>query len=158
MTETEYAARADTAKETLYRTALLYLRSPTLALEAVDETVYKGFQAFRKLREDRYFDTWLTRILINVCHNELRRHRRELAMEELPETAREEFDTLPLRDAVGRLPRALKEVILLRYFTGLTLSETAQTLGIPQGTAATRQRRALALLRLELTDEEEAEA
>ena len=41
-------------------------------------------------------------------------------------------------------------MILLRYFTGLTQAETAQALGIPQGTAATRQRRALALLKLEL--------
>ena len=77
-------------------------------------------------------------------------------MAELPETAQEAFDALPLRDAVGRLPRELKEVIILRYFTGLTLAETARALDIPQGTAATRQRKALQLLRLELTDGEEA--
>ena len=46
--------------------------------------------------------------------------------------------------------------IILRYFTGLTLAETARALDIPQGTAATRQRKALQLLRLELTDGEEA--
>jgi len=33
--------------------------------------------------------------------------------------------------------------------------ETAQALGIPQGTAATRQRKALSLLRLELEEEEQ---
>nr|WP_300297092.1 sigma factor-like helix-turn-helix DNA-binding protein [uncultured Intestinimonas sp.] len=57
---------------------------------------------------------------------------------------------------MGRLPRELKDVIVLRYFTGLTLAETARALDIPQGTAASRQRRALSLLRLELTDGEEA--
>ncbi|WP_367275923.1 sigma factor-like helix-turn-helix DNA-binding protein [uncultured Intestinimonas sp.] len=77
-------------------------------------------------------------------------------LEELPETAQEAFDALPLREAVGRLPRELKDVIVLRYFTGLTLAETARALDIPQGTAASRQRRALSLLRLELTDGEEA--
>ena len=45
------------------------------------------------------------------------------------------------------------DVIILRYFAGYTLTETAETLKIPQGTAATRQRRALKLLRLELEEE-----
>ncbi len=136
--------------------AWLYLGSQSLAVDAVDEAVYRGLRSCGKLREEQYFDTWLTRILINVCHAELRRHRREVAVAELPETAQEEFDALPLRDAVGRLPRDLREVIILRYFTGLTLAETARALDIPQGTAATRQRKALQLLRLELTDGEEA--
>ena len=156
MTEDAYAARADALKEKLYGMAWLYLGSQSLAVDAVDEAVYRGLRSCGKLREEQYFDTWLTRILINVCHAELRRHRREVAVAELPETAQEEFDALPLRDAVGRLPRDLREVIILRYFTGLTLAETARALDIPQGTAASRQRRALALLRLELTDGEEA--
>ena len=156
MTQQEYAVRADALKGRLYGMAFLYLGSQSLAVDAVDEAVYLGLRACHKLREEAFFDTWLTRILINVCHAELRRHRREVAVAELPETAQEEFDALPLRDAVGRLPRDLREVIILRYFTGLTLAETARALDIPQGTAATRQRKALQLLRLELTDGEEA--
>ena len=156
MTEDAYAVRADVLKEKLYGMAWLYLGSQSLAVDAVDEAVYRGLRSCGKLREERYFDTWLTRILINVCHAELRRNKREVAVAELPETAQEEFDALPLRDAIGRLPRDLREVIILRYFTGLTLAETARTLDIPQGTAATRQRKALQLLRLALTDGEEA--
>jgi RNA polymerase sigma-70 factor (ECF subfamily) len=41
----------------------------------------------------------------------------------------------------------------LRYFSGFTLVETARMLKIPQGTAASRQRKALKLLRLELEEE-----
>ncbi len=67
----------------------------------------------------------------------------------------EEFDSLPLKEAMRRLPKELKDVVILRYFTGYTLVETAQALGIPQGTAATRQRKALSLLRLELEEEEQ---
>lgn len=77
-------------------------------------------------------------------------------MAELPETAQEDFDALPLKEAVARLPRDLRAVIVLRYFTGLTLADTAAALSIPQGTVVTRQRKALQLLRLELTDREEA--
>lgn len=154
MTELEFIRRAEGVKKRLYRTALLYLGSESMALDAVDEAVYKGFCAYRKLRQEEFFETWMTRILINVCNSELRRRRRETAMEELPETAREQFDALPLKEAVARLPKQLRAVVILRYFTGLTLAETAQALDIPQGTVSTRQRKALQLLKLELTDKE----
>ena len=73
--------------------------------------------------------------------------------ETIPETAAESFDSLPLKEAIRRLPQELKEVIILRFFTGFTLAETAKSLKIPQGTVVTRQRRALNLLRLELSEE-----
>ena len=155
MTEQEYIRRAEALKQPLYRTAVLYLGSESAAVDAVDEAVYKGFCAYQKLRQPEFFDTWLTRILINVCNTELRRRKRELSMDELPETAQEQFDALPLKEALRRLPKDLREVSVLRYFTGLTLEETARTLDIPRGTVSTRQKKALTLLRLELTDEKE---
>ena len=155
MTEQEYIRRAEALKQRLYRTAALYLGGESAAVDAVDEAVYKGFCACQKLRQPEFFDTWLTRILINVCNSELRRRKRELSMDELPETAQEQFDALPLKEALRRLPRDLREVVVLRYFTGLTLEETAQALDIPRGTVSTRQKKALTLLRLELTDEKE---
>lgn len=158
MTEQEYIRQAEALKQRLYRTAVLYLSSESAAVDAVDEAIYKGFCAYKKLRNPEYFDTWLTRILINVCNMELRRRKRELSMEELPETAQEQFDALPLKEAIRRLPRNLQEVIILRYFTGFTLEETAQALEIPRGTVTTRQKKALSLLRLELTDNEKEDA
>ncbi len=154
MKEQEYAQRVQGLKHRLYRTARLYLAGEAAALDAVDEAVYRGFLHHRKLRRPEYFDTWLTRILINVCNDELRRRKREQAVDELPETAAQDYDALPLRDAVERLPRELRAVIVLRYFSGYTLAETAEILKIPAGTVSSRQRRALELLRLELTDEE----
>lgn len=71
-------------------------------------------------------------------------------MDSIPEPTAEELDDLSLQEAILRLPKDLKDVVVLRYFSGYTLSETAEALNIPQGTTATRQRRALKLLRLEL--------
>ena len=156
MTELEYLERAEEARGKLYRAALLTLGSETAAVDAVDEAVYKGYLSYRKLREPKYLETWLVRILLNVCRDELRRRKRELAVEELPETAGEAFDALPLKEAILRLPAQLRDVIILRYFTGLTLEETAAALELPRGTVSTRQRKALALLKLDLTDEEGA--
>jgi len=151
----EFAVCVEGIRGKLYKTALVYLGNEVSALDAVDEAVYKALCSHRKLRQPEYFDTWITRILINECHNELRRQKRFRPLEELPETAVEEFDSLPLKEAMRRLPKELKDVVILRYFTGYTLVETAQALGIPQGTAATRQRKALSLLRLELEEEEQ---
>lgn len=154
MNEQQYIDAAQAIKARLYRTALLYLGSGSAAVDAVDEAIYKGFLSYKKLRQPDYFSTWLTRILINVCNDELRRRGRTAGLEELPETAAEQFDALPLREAVERLPRQLRAVIALRYFSGYTLAETAEILGLPTGTVSTRQRKALDLLRLELSEEE----
>lgn len=150
----EFTQRVQAIRGRLYRAAYLYLGNEADALEAVDEAVYQALRGLKKLREPAFFETWLTRILINECNKELRRRRRFTHVEELPETAAPEaFDHLPLKEAIQRLPEELRSVIVLRYFAGYTQSETAQALGIPQGTAATRQRRALELLRLELGEE-----
>ena len=111
------------------------------------------------LREEQYCDTWLTRILINACHRELRRRRRfhPGGADALPDTAGpDDYEHLPLREAIRRLPEELRSVVILRFFSGYTQAETARALNIPQGTAATRQRRALQLLRLELGEEGDA--
>lgn len=154
MNNEEFAMRIERIRMKLYKTALLYLGNETQACDALDEAVYKALRGYQRLRQPEYFDTWITRILINECRNEQRRMRRFRPLHELPETAAEDFDALPLKEALQRLPSELKDVVILRYFAGYTLAETAEALQIPQGTAGTRQRRALRLLRLELLEEE----
>ena len=155
MKDADYFSRIDPLKEQLYRVAYLYLGSESAAVDAVDEAVYRGYLKRRSLRREAYFSTWLTRILINVCLDELRRRQRETPVETLPERAETPYDALPLQEALDRLPEDLRSVIALRYFGGFTLAETAQALGLPEGTVSSRQRRALQLLKLHLTDDEE---
>lgn len=156
MDRDEFAARTETVKQRLYRTAYLYLGSEADALEAVDEAVYQALRGLRKLREPALFETWITRILINECHRELRRRKRLAGEDALPETAGPDaYDALPLKDAVRRLPEELRLVVILRFFAGYTQAETAAALRVPQGTVATRQRKALQVLRLELGEEEQ---
>ena len=150
----EFAARTQKLKARLYRTVRLYLGNEHMAVDAVDETVYRGLKALKKLRKPEFFDTWMTRILINECKKELRRRKREQPLDSIEETAIEVFDSLPLKEAIRRLPPELKEVVILRFFSGFTLSQTAESLSIPQGTVVTRQRRALKILKLELSEEE----
>ena len=153
MTNEIFTERVEAAKQKLYKTAMLYMGSHSAAMDVLDESIYKAWCARNKLRQKQYFDSWITRILINECNNELRRQKRLCPIDELPETAAETYDHLPLKEAIRKLPKELKDVIILRYFSGFTLVEAAQMLRIPQGTAASRQRKALQLLRLELEEE-----
>ena len=155
MKDADYFSRIEPLKEQLYRVAYLYLGSESAAVDAVDEAVYRGYLKRRSLRREACFSTWLTRILINVCLDELHRRQRETPVETLPERAETPYDALPLQEALERLPEDLRSVIALRYFGGFTLAETAQALGLPEGTVSSRQRRALQLLKLHLTDDEE---
>ena len=154
MDREEFAVRVQRVRTRLYRTAYLYLGSEADALDAVDEAVYKALRALKQLREPELFETWITRILINECHKELRRRKRFSGEEPLPETAGPDaYGHLPLKEAIRRLPEELRSVVILRFFAGYTQTETAAALEIPQGTVATRQRRALQLLKLELGEE-----
>ena len=152
----EYARRVEDIQNKLFQTAVLWLGDPSAAEEALDEAVYRGLKGCKRLREPQFFNTWMTRILMNVCNDEQKRRKREQSWEVLPETAVEAFDALPLREAIRRLPKELKALVILRYFSGFSLREASELLEIPQGTAATRERRALRLLRLELKEEEQA--
>ena len=155
MNSAEFEARLAGLRPRLYRTALMYLGGEAQALDAVDEAVFRALRSLKKLRQEEFFETWLTRILINGCKSELRRMSRLAPLECAAEPCAEDFDRLPLREAIDRLPPELREIVILRFFADMTLRETAAALDIPPGTAATRQRRALSLLRLELGEEDE---
>ena len=125
MDRQEYARRADALKQRLWRTALRYLSDEQAALEAVDSAVYKGLLAVHNLRQPEYFNTWLTRILINECKAEQRRRARLHPLELLAHhaAAQQELDDLPLRQAVAALNPKLRAVVVLRFFAGYTLDE-----------------------------------
>ena len=150
-----FAQNLELVRDKLYRTALCYFNDPSTALDVLDEAVYRGLCACGKLKYPQYFITWMTRILLNECHREQKRRSKFRSMEELPETYTEAYDSLPLQEAVTRLPKDLKDVVILRFFAQHTLAETAELLKIPQGTVVTRQRKALQILRLELEEVEE---
>lgn len=154
MKENNFAINADQIRKRLYQTAFLYLGCEADALEAVDEAIYRGFKSCRKLRNEEFFTTWMTRILINTCNNELRRRKRLIIMDEFSDQGYVDYDSLPLKEAIGKLSKELRDIIILRYFSGFTLAETAQVLSIPRGTVTSRQKRALELLKLDVLEEE----
>ena len=96
--------------------------------------------------------SWLIRIAINTCKNIrrtawFRRVDRSVIPEELPLPAQEEDRTLLM--TVQALPDKQREVVILRYYHGMSLDEAARTLGLSRSTAFHRLQKALKSLRIQ---------
>lgn len=145
--------RIEKIRGKLYRIAYPYFNSESLVVDMVDEAIYRAYLKKRQLRQEEYMETWLVRILINLCNTKYKRYKKQAGIEEMPEEATyADFENLPLKDAMAKLPKQYCEVIVLKYFGGYTISEIGKMLNIPQGTIATRMRKALELLRLDMTE------
>lgn len=156
MTEDTFFEKIDVMKEKMYKVAYSYMQSQSAAVDMVDEAVYHGYIKRRQLREEAYFETWMIRILINECNKQLKHNKKYTDLEEVqesPETICEnDISMMPLKLALEKLPGDLRDLVMLKYFGGYKIVEIVQILNIPQGTVATRLRKALSLLRIELEE------
>lgn len=85
MDKDEFSRQARDATQSLYRVACAYLASPPDRDDAVQEALLRAWEKRRTLREEQYFKTWLTRILIRVCVDMQRRKKRVIVSDNLPE-------------------------------------------------------------------------
>jgi RNA polymerase sigma-70 factor (ECF subfamily) len=123
------------------------------ASEAVQETFVRAYFSLRSLRKLESFPAWLFGIANRVVMETRRDNKRrrcaalnEQYPAEPPPQPGEDRDS-EVSAAVGRLPDLYREVVLLRYYSGLSCEEIGRTLGIPLGTATKRLSRAYGLLR-----------
>ena len=128
----------------------------------------KAWQALDRFRPEAAFRPWLIRIVANQTRNTVRsRHRRHaLALRSLhledpldPAVAAESGERdHALLAAVRSLRPGQRDVVVCRWFLGLSEAETAHALGIAPGTAKSRASRALRALRATLADPEVSDA
>lgn len=153
MTRENFAERVTAAQGRLYRIARGYLRQEADCLDAISETIARAWQKLVTLREERYFDTWLTRILIRECINIQRRQKRVMLMEKLPE-ADAAGENEALRAALDELPQKLRTAVVLHYMEGYAVDEIARILRTPRGTICSRLKTARERLRALLEEGE----
>ncbi len=141
-------------QKTLLRMCYLNLRDKELAKDAVQETFIKAYGSMRSFRGDSSEKTWLMKIAMNVCCDIRRSHWFRLidsryTPDMLPEAA-EPFEEEEERLVVEiiKLPRKLREVILLHYYQNMTVTEIADSLGIAQSSVSGRLKRAREKLRV----------
>ena len=140
------------------------LNNPEDAEEVAQEAVLKAFTALPRFRGEAKFSTWLIQITINEARLKIRKDRKHLYESVDEQKTDEEGDCFPkdfadwreipsetlqrreLREALKRalnsLPPKYREVLILRDVQHLSIQETAQVLGITEGSVKTRLLRA----------------
>lgn len=129
----------------LYRTAFLYVGNREDALDIVQETTYKAYVAIKNLRDDKYFSTWLTRILINTAYEISKKRKRDVPFEYVSEvlSTKEEFniEQIDLVRAINELRESYRDAIILFYYHDLPITGVAKIMDIPEGSVKTFLRR-----------------
>jgi RNA polymerase sigma-70 factor, ECF subfamily len=143
-------------EQDIYRTAFVYVKNQSDALDVVQETAYRSFKSIKNLKEPKYFKTWLIRIAISCAIDLLRKQKNLVQMKPEYEKIfsgdiKEDFDLeMTIQCLIERLNEDEKGVIILRFYEGLTIKEVSESLDIPLGTAKTILYRALNKLRKDL--------
>lgn len=150
-----YANLIQEHKVYLYKIAFSYVKNEQSALDIIQETTYKGLINISYLKETKYFKTWITRILINVAIDYIRKNKNLLLLDDdaiattfisnnnLSNNSLSNLaDNLDLYASIDNLKENYKTVIILKYFNDMTEKEISQVMGIPVNTVKSNLRRA----------------
>ena len=153
-----FAELAGRAIDRLYRVAYRISRDPEIARDATQQALIQAWRNLPSLRDPDRWEAWTYRLLVRACYREIDRDRRlggnvRLIQDErdwVPDTALSVADRDELERGFRRLPTDQRAVLVLHYYVGLPLTEVAETLGIPAGTARSRLFKATRRLRAAL--------
>ncbi|WP_100011258.1 sigma-70 family RNA polymerase sigma factor [Lentibacillus sediminis] len=144
-------------KNKLYRMAYMYVKNENDALDIVQETIYKAYISMKTLKENQYFSTWLTRILINKSLDSIKKNKHVIPIDKIEGIHTTEIhkaeDHIDLIDAINRLQDQYKTIVILRYYKDYTVKQIAETLDCPEGTVKTHLHRAVKQLKMDLKEE-----
>lgn len=134
----------------LYKMAYIYMKNENDALDVVQETVARAYSKIHTVKEERYFTTWLMRILINTAIETLRKNQKivpilEQQSEQIQVLSYDE--RLDLLQAIEQLEEKYKTVILLKYYRDLSTKDIADLLDCPEGTVKTNVHRGIQQLK-----------
>lgn len=141
----------------LYAVASLILHDTDRAQDAVQDALILAWRDVRALREPDAWEAWLHRLTVRACYQAARRDRRrnlvELHVEPDGDVAYDTDMTVTHaeRDRMARelqnLSMDQRVLMVLHFYLDLPLTDAAEILGIPVGTAKSRIHRGLATLR-----------
>lgn len=146
-------------QEAVFRLAYLLVGDASEAEDVAQETFIRAYRHLDRFDAARSLRPWLLGITANLARNRRRslgryvHHLTRLVRLTPPEFIDPEQETARRADAhalwqaVRRMERGDQEIIYLRYFLELSVGETAETLGIAEGTVKSRLSRALERLR-----------
>lgn len=132
------------SEPTLFHVSFSILHNEQDCSDAVQEAMLKAYESRHKLKEIKYFKTWIVRIVINECYSILRKKKRlqtyDDAMQKdntyLSNYIKEEY--IDLYRAIDQLGQKEKICVILYYLEDYSVAETADILKIPIGTVKSR--------------------
>ncbi|MEQ1822018.1 MAG: RNA polymerase sigma factor [Fimbriimonadaceae bacterium] len=147
----------------LYAMAYRILRNPEDAVDAVQETFIKAYKAIGAFDSQRPIKPWLCRICGNCCIDIVRgRKERSESLDQheymlvdqasSPDQVAADGDRdQAIANAIDRLPPRYREIVVMRHYRQMEVSEISNALGTPEGTVKSWLFRARRQLRQELT-------
>ena len=164
-------------RDKIYARAFSMMRNEDEALDLSQEAWVKGWQRLQQFHGESSFGTWMTRIVINLCLDQLRRRKRQRteSIEEMDEESggverqmpvvvinpTENLERGELRkridQALGQLSHEHRTVLVLHEFEEMEYKEIARTMDCSIGTVMSRlfyARRKMAVLLASLKTED----
>ena len=143
-------------RDRLWAVALRTMREPEEAADALQDALISAYRAAGSFRGDSAVTTWLHRIVVNACLDRIRRRQVRSTVplpEEGPGEPADTRDRVAERDtamvveeALRRLPAEQRAAIVLVDIEGYSVADTAEMLGVAEGTVKSRCARGRARL------------
>lgn len=146
--------------QTMYRVAFTILKTEDEINDAISNTTVKVFEKIKTLKNEEYFKTWLTRILINECYKIYNQNKKIVYIENVNQeklTYHDEYVDSEIRNLVKNLDKDLRQIVILYYFEDFSVKEISKIIQRPEGTVKSRLSRARKILEKELIKQEDIE-
>ncbi len=139
----------------MFRVAFAILRNRSDCEDAAQNAALKAYANLDKLKERRYFRTWMIRILKNECMSYTRANRSVIRLETCGDVGYDmEVPDLDLNRAFDTLTKDERLAVTLYYYEGYSTREIAQICDTTDGAIRTRLSRARETLRAQLSEQE----
>ncbi len=124
----------------MYKVAKAILKNDEDAADAIQETALTCWEKLGTLKKDKYFKTWMTRILINHCNQIYRQRSRMVSEVVLPEegAAEESYAAVEWKEFLQCLEEKYRVVTILYYVEGFKIREIAEILEVNEKTISGR--------------------
>ena len=126
--------------QNMYKAARSILSRDADVADAIADTILTCWEKLGSLEHTKYFRTWMTRILINKCYDQIRKNRTVSMEEAVPESGywEKEFENIEWKETLDALPEKYRLVMMLYYVEGFKINEISQLLELPLGTVKSR--------------------
>lgn len=125
----------------MYKVGLAILKNDADVADAIQDTILSCWEKLFSLKQNQYFKTWMTRILINKCYEIQRKNKVYTNLEEFAEVPYEDSYNIEFKEALNTLDDKYRIIIILFYAEGYHIPEIASLLKIPKSTVQTRLQR-----------------